>query len=65
MIKNTPANEGDIRDVSLCPGSGRNPEGGQHGNPFQYFLPREPHRQRSLSGYGPQDCKESDMTEMT
>ena len=39
MIKNTPANAGDIRDVSLCPGSGRTPEGGRHGNPFQYFCP--------------------------
>ena len=27
------------------------------------FLPRESHGQRSLGSYGPQGCKESDMTE--
>ena len=27
------------------------------------FLPGEPHGQRSLAGYSPWDCKESDMTE--
>ena len=27
------------------------------------FLPREFHRQRSLEGYNPWDCKESDTTE--
>ena len=41
VIKNTPANAGDIRDVSLCPGWGRSPEGG-HGNPFQYSFPENP-----------------------
>ena len=41
VIKNTSANAGDIRDVSLCPGSGRSPEGG-HGNPFQYSCPENP-----------------------
>ena len=35
MVKNPPANEGDIRDVSLIPGLGRTPGGG-HGNPLQY-----------------------------
>ena len=29
------------------------------------FLPRESHGQRSLVGYRPQGCKESDMTEAT
>ena len=29
------------------------------------FLPREPHGQRSLNGYSPQDCKESETTEVT
>jgi len=28
-------------------------------------LPGESHGQRSLAGYGPQGCKESDMTEAT
>ena len=29
------------------------------------FLPGEFHGQRSLEGYSPWDCKESDMTELT
>ena len=33
--------------------------------PTSIFLPRESHRQRSLVGYSPQGCKESDMTEVT
>ena len=35
MIKNLPANAGDIREVSLIPGSGRPLRGG-HVNPLQY-----------------------------
>ena len=35
MVKNPPANAGDIRDMSSVPGLGRSPGGG-HGNPFQY-----------------------------
>ena len=35
MVKNLPANAGDVRDVGLIPESGRYPGGG-HGNPFQY-----------------------------
>ena len=34
VLKNTPANAGDIRDVSLIPGSGRS-LGGGYGNPLQ------------------------------
>ena len=33
MIKNPPANSGDIRDVDLGPGSERFP-GGAHGSPL-------------------------------
>jgi len=29
------------------------------------FLPGESHGQRSLAGYSPQGCKESDITEAT
>ena len=36
MVKDLPANAGDIRDESLILGSGRSPGGG-HGNPPQYF----------------------------
>ena len=35
MVKNPPANVGDIRDAGLSPGSGRSP-GDANGNPFQY-----------------------------
>ena len=35
MVKNQPANAGDIRDLGSVPGSGRSP-GGEYGNPFQY-----------------------------
>ena len=41
MIKNPPANSGDIRDVDLIPGSGRSPGGG-HGNPLQYSRLEKP-----------------------
>ena len=35
VIKNPPANAGELRDASSIPGSGRSPGGG-NGNPFQY-----------------------------
>ena len=35
MVKNRPANAGDIRDAGLIPGSGRCPGGG-NGTPLQY-----------------------------
>ena len=34
VIKNLPANAGDVRDMGSIPGSGRSP-GGAHGNPLQ------------------------------
>ena len=34
MVKNPPANAGDVRDSGLIPGSGRFPGGG-HGSPLQ------------------------------
>ena len=41
MVKNPPANAGDIRDAGLIPGSGRSPGGG-HGNPLQYSCLKNP-----------------------
>ena len=41
MVKNLPANAGDIRDVGLIPGLGRSP-GGRHGNPLQYSCLENP-----------------------
>ena len=34
LVKNPPANVGDLRNTGLIPGSGRSPGGG-HGNPLQ------------------------------
>ena len=52
VIKNPPANAGDIRDVGSIPGLGRSPGGG-HGNPSQYSCLENPHGQGSLEGYSP------------
>ena len=41
MVKNSPANAGDIRDVGSVPGLRRSPGGG-HGNPFQYSCLENP-----------------------
>ena len=41
VVKNSPANTGDIRDVGLIPGVGRFP-GGEHGNPLRILAWRIP-----------------------
>ena len=41
MVKNSPANAGDIRDASLIPGPGRSPGGG-HGSLLQYSCLENP-----------------------
>ena len=41
MIKNPPANAGDIRDTGSVPGLGRSPGEG-HGNPLQYSCLENP-----------------------
>ena len=41
VVKNLPANAGDIRDAGLIPGSGRSPGGG-HGSPLQYSCLENP-----------------------
>jgi len=63
VVKNPPANAGDIRDMSLIPGSGRSPGTG-NGNPLQYTCLKKSHGERSLVGYSPQDHKELDTTEL-
>ena len=63
VVKNPPANSGDLRNVGSIPGRGRAPGGG-HGSSLQYPA-RESHGQRSLAGYGPQGHREADMTEAT
>ena len=41
MVKNSPANSGDVRDMSSIPASGRAP-GGEYGNPLQYSCLENP-----------------------
>ena len=41
MVKNPPANAGDVRDVGSIPGWGRSPGGG-HGNPLKYSCLENP-----------------------
>ena len=41
VVKNPPANAGDIRDVDSILGWGRSPGGG-HGNPLQYSCLENP-----------------------
>ena len=62
LVKSLFASAGDARDVSLTPGLGRFPGGG-NGNPLQYSCLGKSHRQRRLVGYHPWGCTESDMTE--
>ena len=64
VVKNPPADAGNIRDAGLIPGSGRSPGGG-HGNPLQYSCLENPHGQRKLAGYSPWGRTELDMTEVT
>ena len=51
-----------VGDLGSIPGSGRSP-GGWHGNPVQYSCLENPHGRRSLTGYSPCGCTESDTTE--
>ena len=41
VVKNLPANAGDIRDLGSIPGLGRSP-GGRNGSPLQYFCLENP-----------------------
>ena len=51
VVKNPPANTGDVRDMGLIPGLGRSPGGG-HGNLLQYSCLKNP-MDRGATGYGP------------
>ena len=50
VVKNLPANAGDVRDMGLTPESGRFPG---------VLWPGESLGQRSLVGYSPQGCRVS------
>ena len=52
----------NLGDPGSNPGLGRSP-GEENGQYSPVFLPGESHGQRSLAGYSPWRCKESDMTE--
>ena len=41
LVKNPPANAGDVRNTGSIPGSGRSPGGG-NGNPLQYSRVKNP-----------------------
>ena len=47
MVKNLPANSGDVEDAGLIPGSGRSPRGG-HGNPLWCSCLENPMDRRAL-----------------
>ena len=40
VVKDLPANAGDVRDKGSVPGLGRSP-GGRYGNPLQYSCPEK------------------------
>ena len=63
VVKNLPANAGDVRDLGLIPG--REDPWRKTWKPTPVFLPGESHEQRSLVGYGPVGCKELDMNNET
>ena len=54
MVKNLPANAGDVKEAGFFPGSGRSPGGGP-GNLLQYSYLENPHGQ-SLEGWLPWGC---------
>ena len=49
VVKNLPANAGDVRNTDLIPRSGRSPGGG-HDKTNPVFLPQKSHGHRSLVG---------------
>ena len=60
MVKNLPA----MQETRLQSLGGEDPlEKGMEWQPTPVFLPGEFHGQRSLSGYSPRGCKQSDTTE--
>ena len=64
MVKNLSGKAGDTRDIGLFPGLGRS-LGVGNGNPLQYSYLENSMDKRSLEGYSPWGCKESDTTEHT
>ena len=63
VVKNLPANAGDVRDAGSVPGSERFPGGG-HGNPLQYSCLENP-MDRGACQATVHSVTESDTTEVT
>ena len=63
VVKNPPADAGDVRDTGLILGAGRSPRGG-HGNPLQYSCLENP-TDRGAWRATVSGVTESDTTEAT
>ena len=61
MVKNPPANTGDVRDAGSTPESGSSPGVGK-GNPLQYSC-LENSTGRGATGFSPWGHKQADMTD--
>ena len=64
IIKNPPANAGDIGEASLIPWIGKIPWM-RAWQPTPVFLPGESHEQSSLAGYSPWGHEDLNMTVVT
>ena len=64
MVKNLPAKAGDNKRCEFNPWLRKIPWK-RAWQPTLVFLPGESHGERSLVGYSPWGCKESDITEAT
>ena len=63
VVKNPPANAGDTRDMGLM--LSQEVPWRRKWQHTPVFLPGKFHGQKSVAGYSPRGCKESDMTEHT
>ena len=64
VVKDSPANAGDVSDKGSIPGLGRSPGGG-HGNPLQYSSVENPRDRGAWQGYSPLGDEESDTTKVS
>ena len=64
LVKNPPANAGELKDAGSIPGLGRFP-GEENGNPLQYSCLEDPMDRVAWAGYSPWGCKELDTTKVT